>query len=196
MEKDTTTNFETIFKDDLYQYLLSRNEVDERLPEAPDLDELWQKIAEAYMPDAIREFLNYPTVALGWIMYVGMAVAKYWDEDWELYSKVENLYAYLRDQTDFDHTDDYIREKVLLLNADEANALERLVGECAARTYSQLRRLNIEPSKRGLPCICRSTSSALQFRCSDRVEAVRLPYDSYVIKEPKLQSYSLKHVAS
>ena len=122
MEKDTTTNFETIFKDDLYQYLLSHNEVDERLPEAPDLDELWQKIAEAYMPDAIREFPNYPTVALGWIMYVGMAVAKYWDEDWELYSKVENLYAYLRDQTDFDHTDDYIREKVLLLNADEANA--------------------------------------------------------------------------
>ena len=146
MEKDTTTNFETIFKDDLYQYLLSRNEVDEQLPEAPDLDEVWQKIAEAYMPDAIREFPNYPTVALGWIMYVGMAVAKYWDEDWELYSKVENLYAYLRDQTDFDHTDDYIREKVLLLNAEEANALERLVGECAARTYSQLRRLNIEPS--------------------------------------------------
>lgn len=146
MEKDTTTNFETIFKDDLYQYLLSHNEVDERLPEAPDLDELWQKIAEAYIPDAIREFPNYPTVALGWIMYVGMAVAKYWDEDWELYSKVENLYAYLRDQTDFDHTDDYIREKVLLLNADEANALEHLVGECAARTYSQLRRLNIEPS--------------------------------------------------
>ena len=71
------------------------------------------------MPDAIREFPNYPTVALGWIMYVGMAVAKYWDEDWELYSKVENLYAYLRDQTDFDHTDDYIREKVLLLNVDE-----------------------------------------------------------------------------
>ena len=133
MEKDTTTNFETIFKDDLYQYLLSRNEVDEQLPEAPDLDEVWQKIAEAYMPDAIREFPNYPTVALGWIMYVGMAVAKYWDEDWELYSKVENLYAYLR-------------EKVLLLNAEEANALERLVGECAARTYSQLRRLNIEPS--------------------------------------------------
>ncbi len=82
MEKDTTTNFETIFKDDLYQYLLSRNEVDERLPEAPDLDELWQKIAEAYMPDAIREFPNYPTVALGWIMYVGMAVAKYWFEQY------------------------------------------------------------------------------------------------------------------
>ncbi|RKW53780.1 MAG: hypothetical protein D8B57_06100, partial [Prevotella sp.] len=91
MEKDTTTNFETIFKDDLYQYLLSHNEVDERLPEAPDLDELWQKIAEAYIPDAIREFPNYPMVALGWIMYVGMAIAKYWDEDWELYSKVENL---------------------------------------------------------------------------------------------------------
>ena len=196
MEKDTTTNFETIFKDDLYQYLLSHNEVDERLPEAPDLDEVWQKIAEAYMPDAIREFPNYPTVALGWIMYVGMAVAKYWDEDWELYSKVENLYAYLRDQTDFDHTDDYIREKVLLLNADEANALEPCGRMCRTNLQPVAPFKHRAKHQRGLPCICRSTPSALQFRCSHRVEAVRLPYDSYVIKEAKLQSYSLKHAAS
>ncbi|ERJ75992.1 hypothetical protein HMPREF0653_01669 [Prevotella disiens JCM 6334 = ATCC 29426] len=145
MEKNIINEFEQTIKDDLYQYLLLHKEVDERLPEAPDLDELWVKIVEAYMPDAIREFPAYPTVALGWIMYVGMALAKYWDEDWALYSKVENLYAYLRDQTDFDHTDDYIREKVLLLSADEAQSLEQLVGECAARTYNKLRRLNVEP---------------------------------------------------
>lgn len=43
-----------------------------------------------------------------------MAIAKYWDEDWELYSKAEDLYKYLRDHIDFDHMDDYICEKVLL----------------------------------------------------------------------------------
>ena len=59
MEKNIINEFEQTIKDDLYQYLLLHNEVDERLPEAPDLDEIWLKIAEAYMPDAIREL---PTV--------------------------------------------------------------------------------------------------------------------------------------
>ena len=36
-------NFEAIFKEDLYQYLLSIDKVDAHLPEAPDLEELWQK---------------------------------------------------------------------------------------------------------------------------------------------------------
>ena len=39
-------NFEAIFKEDLYQYLLSLDKVDAHLPEAPDLEELWQKVGE------------------------------------------------------------------------------------------------------------------------------------------------------
>ena len=30
------------------------------LPEAPDLEELWQKVGESYLPDAIREFAKPP----------------------------------------------------------------------------------------------------------------------------------------
>ena len=67
-------------------------------------------------------FSKYPTVALGWIMFVGMAIAKYWDEDWELYGKVDNLYEYLRDRIDFDHMDDYILDQVLLLDEKERSA--------------------------------------------------------------------------
>ena len=92
-------NLEELFKFDLHQYLLSLNRVDEHLPEAPDLEELWSKIGESYLPDAMREFSKYPTVALGWIMFVGMAMAKYWDVDWELYSKVEDHYTHLRART-------------------------------------------------------------------------------------------------
>lgn len=47
---------ELLFRDDLHQFLLSVDMIDERLPEAPDLEELWQPIAQSYMPDAIREF--------------------------------------------------------------------------------------------------------------------------------------------
>lgn len=45
-------NLEELFKFDLHQYLLSLNRVDEHLPEAPDLEELWSKIGESYLPDA------------------------------------------------------------------------------------------------------------------------------------------------
>ena len=79
------------------------------------------------------------------MMYVGMAIAKYWDEDWELYNKVENLYTYLRDRIDYDHMDDYICEKVLLLTVEEHKEVADIVGKCAARTNSLLRHLPISP---------------------------------------------------
>ena len=142
---DNSQTPEAIFKHDLYTYLHGLDKVDEHLPDAPDIEGKWYDIANAYMPDAVREFNQYPTVVFGWMMYVGMAVAKYWDEDWELYNKVENLYTYLRDRIDFDHMDDYIREKVLLLNPEQAQQLQDTVGECAARTNNLLHHLSITP---------------------------------------------------
>lgn len=140
---------EDIFKNDLHQFLLSVGMVDERLPEAPDLEEMWGSIARSYMPDAIREFNGqYPRVALGWIMYVGMALAKYWDVEWATYSKVADLYAYLRDRIDFDHMDDYICEKVLCLDKKSREPIDNVVGECASRTYSSLCRMQLEPGSR------------------------------------------------
>lgn len=67
-----------------------------------------------------------------------MALAKYWDVEWTTYSKVTDLYAYLRDRIDFDHMDDYICEKVLCLDAKEHEVVNNVVGECAARTYNKL----------------------------------------------------------
>ena len=56
---------------DLHQFLLSMNEVDERMPECPDVEEKWEKIAKAYIPDGIREFQDFPSASLGWMMYSG-----------------------------------------------------------------------------------------------------------------------------
>lgn len=145
MMETNKRNVEEIFKKDLHQYLTYIKRVDERLPEAPDIEALWPKVSESYMPDAIREFSEYPTVSLGWIMFVGMAIAKYWDEDWELYSKVEDLYKYLRDSIDFDHMDDYICGKVLLLDEADSKSLSAVVAECASRTYNLLVHQNLQP---------------------------------------------------
>lgn len=138
-------DYEALIKENLAQYLQAIKEVDDHLPEAPDIEGLWKKVGEAYLPDAMREFNSYPTVALGWIMYVGMAIAKYWDEDWELYQKVDDLYGYLKDRIDFDHLDDYVAEKVLLLDETGATRLRAIIGESAARVYNQMNHFDLEP---------------------------------------------------
>lgn len=148
MESNSNKGMEEIFKKDLHQYLLSIDRIDQRLPEAPDLEALWPKIGESYMPDAIREFSKYPTVSLGWIMYIGMAMAKYWDVDWELYSKVEDHYKHLKDSIDFDHMDDYICEKILTLDDTEHKQVTSIVAECASRTYNLLIHQHLEPGSK------------------------------------------------
>ena len=57
--------FEDKLHDDLHQFLLSMKEVDERLPECPDVEEKWESIAKAYIPDGIREFQDFPSASLG-----------------------------------------------------------------------------------------------------------------------------------
>ena len=145
MTQDNTNLIETAIHADLHHYLQNKTLVDELFPDAPDLEALWPKIGESYLPDGMREFGTYPTVALGWIMYVGMALAKYWDQDWELYSRVPDLYKHLRDAIDFDHMDDYICRQILVLSEPDRLQLQQIVAECAARTSNLLAHQSLEP---------------------------------------------------
>ena len=141
-------NIEETLRKDLHQFLLSMKKVDEQLPECPDVEEKWEDIAKAYIPDGIREFQSFPLASLGWMMYIGMAVAKMWDTEWEIYSKIEDLYAYMRGKRGYDSMDEYIREEVLLLRGVDYTVLERVTGECASRVYNTLMHQHIEPGTR------------------------------------------------
>lgn len=140
--------FEEKIRQDLQGFLLLKNEIDVRFPQAIDIEEKWQSIGEAYIPDGAREFGKYPTASLAWMMYVGMAVAQYWDLDWEVYGNLDNIYLYLREKEGYDTMDEYVRRDVLRLKGDDFTATETLVEECAARTYAALRREDIEPGTR------------------------------------------------
>ena len=126
MEENRTKEFEETFHKDLTAYLETHDLIDKHFPEAPDIEALWATIGESYLPDAMREWNKYPTVALGWVMYIGMAIAYYWDEDWERYSHVPDLY------------------KMMILN-EQGEKLQQTVGECAARTYNTISHLHVEP---------------------------------------------------
>lgn len=137
--------FEEKLHQDLHQFLISMKEVDEHLPQCPDVEDKWEQIAKSYIPDGVREFTRYPTASLGWMMYIGMAVAKYWDDEWEIYSKIDDLYGYMRDKRGYDEMDEYIREEVLMLNGVDNVVLEKVAGECASRVNSLLMHQYIEP---------------------------------------------------
>ena len=163
-----TNKFEDTIHKSLHQYLVGVGEVDERLPECPDVTDRWQSIGLSYIPDGAREFRDYPVASLGWMMYIGMAVAKLWDEEcqwhsiasrsvaseakpsgeqkqWEIYSQIEDLYIYMRDKRGYDALDEYICEDVLMLRGKDAEKLAQVVSECAARVNADLMREQIEP---------------------------------------------------
>ena len=138
-------DFATTMLADLHRYLVRRGAVDERLPECPDVEAKWPPVAEAYLPDGAREFANYPIASLGWMMFIGMAIAKRWDEDWEQYGKIDDLYTPMRDKRGFDNLDEYILDDVLDLHGDAAEEMQTLVGDCAERVKRTIFGLDIEP---------------------------------------------------
>ena len=138
-------NFAATLLEDLHRYLVNRGAVDERMPECPDVEDKWVAVAEAYLPDGAREFASYPIASLGWMMFIGMAIAEYWDTDWEKYGKIDDLYTPMRDKRGFDNLDEYILDEVLDLHGDDAETMQTLVGDCAERAKRALFRQDIEP---------------------------------------------------
>lgn len=143
--------YEERLKADLLQLLSSRNELPAQspMPQSPDITDLWlERLAPAYCADAVKEIAQYPLVALGWAMYVGLAVARYWDDDWATYSQHPNLYEHVRDIRGFDYLDEVVRTELYGLRpaTPAFQAMEDLVRSCAQLAHDQIRHEQIEPS--------------------------------------------------
>lgn len=173
--QDTVNGFEETFEKDLVGYLLPKGLVGDVMETSPDLEECWPSLMQAYLKDAVTQFNDYPTVAFGWCMFLGMAVAKYWDVDWDVYGKVDNLYDYLLKQTDYDHFDDYVCQKVLMLSKSQYEATESLVGECAARIYHSILHLGLPAGSYEAYCAFVAALQAL-YRVGVAIELRRLGY--------------------
>ena len=50
------------------------NEADERLPECPDVEEKWEAIAKAYIPDGIKEAFEGYVACLHQLYLMGAAI--------------------------------------------------------------------------------------------------------------------------
>jgi len=138
--------YENSLLDELVNLCYQEHYLEKRLLETPDITNKWDSISPSYIKDALHEITDYPTVALGWAMYIGMAVAHYWDTEWEIYDKHSNLYEHLRDKRGFDYLDEVVRQQILGLDSDNFTKCEDLVRRCAQFVQDKIRHEQIEPS--------------------------------------------------
>lgn len=144
-QQEYLDKYEKELTEHLLRMLTSMELLDRQLLESPDITDKWDEVAESYVTDAMKEIANYPTVALGWAMYLGMAVARFWDDDWSIYSKVPNLYEHLRDKRGFDYMDEVVRGEILGLQSEDFDKMEQTVQSCSQQVLSKIRHEQIEP---------------------------------------------------
>lgn len=145
MEENIVKDFAKKVHDDLYAFLLHKDTIDAHLPQCPDVEEKWKEVAAQYLPDGIREYQEYPVTSLGWMMFMGMAMAWYWDTDWEKYSNRKDFYTALRDEAGYDNFDETVIHKVLGYSGEKEERISAFVAECASRVYNLLSHSHIEP---------------------------------------------------
>lgn len=142
--KEYVDDFEARVMEDLRGFLVGKGVVDSHFPECPDVEEKWSETARDYLPDGAREFQQYPVVSLGWIMFTGMAMAYYWDTDWEAHAGQNDIYRRLRDMRGYDNMDDAIVEDVLGYKDEDAAKVSDIVAQSASRVYSMLLHEHVE----------------------------------------------------
>lgn len=154
-----------------------------QLLEVEELDEKWEGIAPEYMMDSVPQFNEYPSVAIAWAGYIGMAIASMWDTDWNAYKDKKELYILLRDPRGFDEMDEYIIEEVLDLdlNSNENQIIESTWRSCAHTAMSLMRNEQIEPQSTDAFYIFAAATNVM-FQLGVALELYRLGYKYEKVK--------------
>lgn len=144
MDNKSVNDFERKVHDDLFEYLKWKKAVDEHLPECPDVENKFNQVLGEYLKDGVREYAEYPVTSLGWMMFMGMVMAYYWDTDWEDHSDQVAYFTPLRDVAGYDNFDDTAL-KLLGYEGETAEEISKKVADCASRVQGILSHEPVEP---------------------------------------------------
>ena len=118
--------------------------LDGELLASEDIDQKWKEWAPEYIAEALPEVNSYPEFAIACAGYAGMAVAKWWDQDWGRHhsAKFESLYGTRK----FDDMDEHIVQQILGLTLDsvEAKQIMNIMLCCAQKAVNFIRHEQIE----------------------------------------------------
>lgn len=178
-------NFESRLMNELLKLCTQYKALEGTLLSTEDIDARWHEIAPEYVADAVPNIADYPTVAIAWAGYVGMAVAHLWDEDWAAHCKDE--YNSLYGPAGFDDMDENIVQKILgfHLESQEAKNIEQMMRRLGETALTLIRRENIEPQS---PMAFHAFARAIKvmFRIGAAIELKRLGYKFEQVNLPGL----------
>ena len=138
-------NFESRITDELLRLCKQYGALDGTLLATDDIDARWNALAPEYMADAVPNIADYPTVAIAWAGYLGMAVACQWDGDWS--SHKDDEYKSYYGDTGFDDMDEHIVRDIIgfHLESQEAKKIEEMMRRLGETALTLIRRERIEP---------------------------------------------------
>ena len=143
MDKVYYDIFEQKTREELTKIVQSVGLLADPLPLTDNFYEKWAELAPSYFADAVREIADYPVVSLAWAGYVGMAIAHWWDSDWEGHKDVS--YQTLYGKQGFDDMDEHIAFDLLKLDKKTAEKIEDALRACGETAMALIRHENIEP---------------------------------------------------
>ena len=145
-EQEYLSQYERRLQDSLVSLCTAYDLMDGVLLENDDIEcKFSESLAEPYLRDAVREYRQYPEAAVAWAGYLGMAIAKLWDTDWQAYQQV--TYADLQGPRGFDDLDEQIVQRVLghSLDSEPARRIADMLSNCAVEALTMIRHEHIEP---------------------------------------------------
>ena len=135
-----------------------------------DIDLKWKELAPEYIADGVKEIAAYPTVSIAWAGYIGMAVACWWNRDW---NKLKSQpYSVLLGPKEYHHSGK---------NGKQAQQITSLMQSCALTAVTFIRQEHIEPqSKRAFYVYARAVQ--VMFQIGAAIELHRLGYEMKKLK--------------
>lgn len=180
-------NFESRIMEELLRLCTQYKVLEGTLLSTDDIDARWHELAPEYVADAVPNIADYPTVAIAWAGYLGMAVAHQWDSDWA--SHVKDEYKSYYGTQGFDDMDEHIVRDVIgfHLESREAGEIERMMRRLGEQALTLIRRENIEPQS---PMAFHVFARAIKvmFRIGASMELKRLGYKFEQVNMPNITS--------
>lgn len=167
--------YEQILEDGLVKVCRGAGLTGEKLLRSDDIDGRWEAFIKDYVADAVENFNKYPEAALSWAAFLGMAVAHWWDADWNGHK--EDPYTSFYGSRGWDDMDEHVLRDILGLKLDspEAKRISDTMLSCALATLGLMRHEGIETqTEQGFFVLARSYS--VLYRIGAGVELKRLGY--------------------